>query len=174
MTNTINSAFRISKMNFIWNVRLNEEKQNFETQLNGVSKVISEMAEDIKSQVNNEELYSEEKEQITLLLKQKEILVQDISINRKENDRYKIELYIDNQNDDEKAILKILAKVLNEKMLLQEKVEEKNTIKYEIVSDDKFIIDIAQSKAIKDGMSVSGDSVIQTRLKDRKISNCNK
>ena len=34
MTETINSAFRISKMNFIWSIRLDEEKKNFETQLN--------------------------------------------------------------------------------------------------------------------------------------------
>lgn len=168
MTNTINSAFRISKMNFVWSVRLNEEKQNFKTQLNGVSRAISELAEDIENQADNSELYLEEKEQIILLLKQKEILVQDISINRKGNDRYKIELYTDDQNEDENTVLKVVSKVLGEAMLLQEKAEDKNTIKYEIISDDKFIIDISQSSAIKDGNPVSGDSIIQTKLKDGK------
>ena len=172
MTGSINSAYRISKMNFIWSIRLNEEKKNFETKLNGVSKAISEIAENIDEEIKSEDLNTEEKEQITLLLKQKEILVQEISINRKENDRYNIELYIEktSKEDIEGVILNILNNVLKEKMIIskQEEIKEENLIKYKICSDDKYILDIGHSIAIKDKMPVSGDSIIQTRLKDGK------
>ena len=84
MMEAINSAFRISKMNFIWTERLNEEKRNFETQLNGVSKAISEIAVNMENELAENDAYGEQKEQIVVLLKQKEILVQDLTINKKE------------------------------------------------------------------------------------------
>ena len=92
MMEAINSAFRISKMNFIWTERLNEDKRNFETQLNGVSKAISEIAVNMENELAENDSYGEQKEQIVVLLKQKEILVQDLTINKKE--RYKIDIYI--------------------------------------------------------------------------------
>lgn len=172
MTEAINSAFRISKMNFIWSIRLDEEKKNFETQLKGVSKAISDIAEDINEEIKNEDLNKDKKEQITLLLKQKEILVQEIAINKKENDRYKIELYIENteKEDIEEIIVNILNKVLEEKVIVQskEEIKSENTIKYRILSADKYILDIGHSLAIKDNMAVSGDSILQTKLKDGK------
>lgn len=172
MTEAINSAFRISKMNFIWSTRLNEEKRNFETQLNGVSKAISEIADNMEDELTSGDLFNEQKEQITLLLRQKEILAQEILINKKEDDRYKIELYIEkNESEDkENIIINILNKVLEEKVIIKEQKEIKNenTIQYFIISDDKYILDIGHSIAIKDNMSVSGDSIIQTQLKDGK------
>lgn len=172
MTEAINSAFRISKMDFIWSVRLSEEKKNFETQLNGVSKAISEIADDIDEEIKNEDLNNDKKEQIALLLKQKEILVQEIIINKKENDRYKIELYIEKTEKEEidEIIVNILDKVLEEKVIIKKckEIKNENSIKYEILSDDKYILDIGHSIAIKDNMTVSGDSIVQTKLKDGK------
>ena len=172
MMEAINSAFRISKMNFIWSERLNEEKRNFETQLNGVSKAISEIADNMENDLTQNDLFNEKREQITLLLKQKEILVQDLVINKKENDRYKIELYIEkNENEDvENIITNIISKVLEEKVILQEQneIKSENLERYLLLSDDKYILDVGHSIAIKDNMSVSGDSIIQTKLKDGK------
>ena len=172
MTEAINSAFRISKMNFIWSRRLGEEKKNFETQLNGVSKAISEIAKDINSEINDNDKNSEKKEQIALLLKQKEILVQEISINKKDDERYKVDLYIEqtDKKDAEDIITNILSKILEEKIIITktQEIPSENVTRYFAVSDDKFILDIGHSIAIKDGMSVSGDSIIQTKLKDGK------
>ena len=172
MMEAINSAFRISKMNFIWSERLNEEKRNFETQLNGVSKAISEIADNMEKELSSDDLFNDKKEEIILLLKQKEILVQEVAINRKENERYKIELYIEkNENEDvQNIIINILNKVLEEKVVIQEEKEIKgeNAVKYTFISDDKYILDVGHSIAIKDNMSVSGDSIIQTKLKDGK------
>lgn len=172
MTQAINSAYRISKMNFIWSVKLKEEKVNVGAQLNGVSKAISDIAENIKTEINNEQLYTNEKETISLLLKQKEILVQDISINKKDDDRYIVEIYIEEnkKNGTNEIISNILEKILNEKvkMLESTNIENEKCDKYVFVSDDKYTIEIGQAIAIKDDMTVSGDSILQAKLKDGK------
>ncbi len=172
MVNAINSAFRLSKMNFIWSKKLDEKEKNFETQLNGVSKAISEIADNIDKENKSEDLFDDKKEQIVLLLKQKNIIVQEISLTKKENDRYKVFLYIDNQDGENKGktIINIINKVLEEKMIIQERevIENENITKYEIISDDKFLLDIGISQYTKDGMSVSGDSTIKMKLKDGK------
>lgn len=173
IANAVNVSFRVSKMNFIWSVRLKEEKKNFEAQLNGVSKAISEMAKSIDEEIENDDQNIEEKEEITKLLKQKDILVQEIFINKKQNERYNIELFIEKneKKDLNEIIVNMVAKVLNEKVTIQEekKIKKENVVKYTIISEDKYILDIGQSIAIKDGMPVSGDCMIQTKLKDGKI-----
>ena len=172
MVNAINSAFRLSKMNFIWSKKLDEKEKNFETQLNGVSKAISEIAENIDKENKSEDLFDDKKEQIVLLLKQKNIIVQEISLTKKENGRYRVSLYIDNQDGENKGktITNIINKVLEEKMIIQERevIENENITKYDIISDDQFLLDIGISQYTKDGMSVSGDSTIKMKLKDGK------
>ena len=173
IANAVNVSFRVSKMNFIWSVRLKEEKKNFEAQLNGVSKAISEMAKNIDEEIENDDLNQEEKEKIVSLLKQKDILVQEILINKKPNDRYKIELFIEKneRKDLNEIIVNMITKVIEEKVIIQEEkeIKKENNIKYTIISEDKYLLDIGQSIAIKDGMPVSGDCMVQTKLKDGKI-----
>ncbi len=172
MTHAINSAYRISKMNFIWNSRLKEEKANVKTQLAGVSRAISDIAEDIKKDIKNEDIYIDEKERISLLLKQKEILVQEISISKKDDEKFIIEIYIEetDKKDPQEIIANIIEKTLNEKVILTESadLEDEKCEKYIFVSDDNYMIDIGQAIAIKDNMSVSGDSILHTKLKDGK------
>ena len=176
MTNAINSAYRTSKINFIMKEKIQEKKKNVGKQLNSVSKAISEIAEDLKEDAKNEtkseEKYGTEKETISLLLKEKDILVQDISINRKDEDRFKIKIYVEkNKNIDiENIIINILNKNLREKFKLENKenIENKHIVKYNFISDDKYSIEIGQAIAIKDGMTVSGDSMLSTKLKDGK------
>ena len=159
-------------MNFIWSIRLDEEKKNFETQLNGVSKAISEIANDIDAEIDSDDENNEKKEQIVLILKQKEILVQEISINKKENERYRIELYIEksDKKDIEKIITNVLTKTLNEEIVITDvqEIKSEHTVKYLAISDDKFILDIGKSVEVKDNMPVSGDSIVQEKLKDGK------
>lgn len=172
MTQAINSAYRIGKMNFVWSARLKEEKQNFESQLKGVSKAISNIAKNLDEENYAQELFDDKKEQIALILKQKEILLQEISITKKDGGRFNVELYIEqnDRNDIKDIILNILNKVLEEKMcVIEEKsVKKENYTKYVFMSDDKYILDIGHSIAIKDNMPVSGDSILNTKLKDGK------
>ena len=172
MTQAINSAYRIGKMNFVWSARLKEEKQNFESQLKGVSRAISNIAKNLDEENYAQELFDDKKEQIALILKQKEILLQEISITKKDGGRFNVELYIEqnDRNDIKDIILNILNKVLEEKMcVIEEKsVKKENCTKYVFMSDDKYILDIGHSIAIKDNMPVSGDSILNTKLKDGK------
>ncbi len=172
MTHAINSAYRIGKMNFIWSERLKEEKKNAKVQLQGVSEAISEIAENIKNDSQSNDLYSDEKDRISLLLKQKEILVQEISINKQDDGRFLVEMYVEETGSDKvKEIIKIiLERTLNEKIKLTEEklIKDEKCEKYVFASDDKFILEIGQAIAIKDKMSVSGDSMLQLKLKDGK------
>jgi len=172
MTQAINSAYRASKISFVWKARLQEEKNNIEKQLKSVSQAISNIAEDMKVEIKNDNFYSDEKDQISLLLKQKEILVQEISINKKNDDRFIVELYIEQtEKDDVKdIILNILNKVLKEDMTINEEktIENEKCDKFVCISSDKFLIEIGQANSIKDGNSVSGDSMLKVKLKDGK------
>ena len=172
MTNVINSAYRISKMSFIWNEKLKEEKSNVKVQLEGVSKVISDLADDIKQDIKSESNYSDEKDKIILLLKQKEILVQDIEIYKNSDGRTSIQIYIEktNQETTDETIKNIAEKVLNEKLEIIEEneFEKEKTEKVLLASQDKFNLEIGQAMAIKENMPVSGDSMLKLKLKDGK------
>lgn len=172
MVNAINSAYRISKMNFVWTKKLKEEKKNFETQLNGVSKAISEIAEDINKEIDKDDINIEKEEQIKVLLKQKNIFIEEIDINKKNEDRYRINLYLEDnlKRREEKEVLNVISKIIGEKVILQNIEEEKNEnlVKYEIISDDIFLVDIGIANQTKEGMTVSGDSIIKEKLKDGK------
>ena len=171
MTQAVNSAYRVSKLDFIWSKKLDEEKSNIEKQLSGVSKAISNIADEMKTEIKNNEFYNDEKDQISLLLKEKEILVQEISINRKNDDRFIVELYVEEtENDNKDLILEIIQKVLKENMTIKESkfIEADKCVKYVLISSDRFLLQIGQVQTIKDGMSVSGDSILNFRLKDGK------
>ena len=172
MTQAINSAYRVAKLNFIWNARLKEEKKNIKVQLKDVSRAISDIAEDIKIEIKQDDIFKKEKDRISVLLKQKEILVQDISINRKDDGKYLVNIYIEENDKDnvEEIIASTIKRTLNEKMILlsSENIEREKLEKYLFTSDDKFTIDIGQAIAIKDEMHVSGDSILHTKLKDGK------
>ena len=66
-------SYKISKSNFVWQKKFEENKKNIETQLQGVSKAISSIAENIEKNIKNEEQYSNEKKQVIELLKQNHI-----------------------------------------------------------------------------------------------------
>ena len=53
VVNMINEAYRISKVNFIFKAKIDENKKNMVSQLDGVSKVISSLASDLEEQENH-------------------------------------------------------------------------------------------------------------------------
>ena len=93
MVRVINMSYKISKSNFVWQKKFEENKKNIETQLQGVSKAISNIAENIEKNIQNEEQFTKQKKQIVELLKQKEIEIQEISIQKE--DRYLVEIYME-------------------------------------------------------------------------------
>lgn len=172
----INNSYKSSKINFICNQKINENKKTLSHQLSGVSKVIDSIAQDIDKTCVEE--FQEQKEKIKLLLKQKRIELVDINIKQEQNKKYIINIYIEackKENKQEcpiKNIQKILSKVLEEEIVIQkEKCAmklEQNICKQIYVSKDKYSLQIGIAKAKKENSPVSGDSSIQTKLDDGK------
>ena len=159
----LNISYKVSKNNFIWKRKLEESKKNMETQLRGVSKVISGIAKDIQKDVVKEENYTKQEIEIIELLKQKEIEVQEVSIRKK--DRYIIHIVIQEKTDN-RMLEKLLSKVLKEPIILNEENSTETDLIY--ISDDKYVIGFATAESSKNQSEVSGDNFINTRLKDGK------
>ena len=165
MLRVINMSYKISKSNFVWMKRLAENKKNMETQLNGVSKAISNLAQDIQEDITEEEKFEIEKRKIIELLKQKEILLQEISIKRK--DRFLIEIYLSCESiKNIETIEKILSEILGEKIVYNEEASLGNRLNF--LSEDKFVMAIGMADVSKNKTNISGDSLLNIRLKDGK------
>ena len=165
MVRVINMSYKISKASFVWQKKMEENKKNMKEQLNGVSKAISNLAQNIEKDVTNEEEYGKEKVQILELLKQKGIGIQEISIKRQE--RFLIEIYIENmQKTKIETIEKILTDVLKEKIVLNDEACLGNRLNF--LSDDKYVMAVGTADCTKNKSEISGDSVLNIRLKDGK------
>jgi len=172
----LNSSYRVSKLNFIWKKKLEENRKNVSTQLSGVSEAISNLAEQIS--VDKENPYAKQKEEIKLLLKEKDIILKDITIKQEESKRYIINLYtnvcetVDGKQCISKKVARILNKVMNEKMVLQKQKcglrEDDDTCMFMFTSEDNFTMQVGIAKTKKAGSVISGDTTIQTRLEDGK------
>ena len=169
-----NEAYTIAKVNFIWKQKIDENKKNISNQLNGVSKVISSIAYDMKK----EKEFEEKETEIKNLCKQKNINILDINIKRNNADRYLINIYIEpekKENIDKCPIQKIqniLSKVLEEEIVIQKDEcaieREKNICKQIYTSKDKYKLQIGIAKTTKEGSPVSGDCSVQAKLDDGK------
>lgn len=165
MIRVINMSYKISKSNFVWQKKFEENKKNMETQLQGVSKAISDIAENIEKNIKNEEQFLQEKKQIVELLKQKEIEIQEVSIQKEE--RFLVEIYMQKSNNtDIGAIKKILSTILKEPIVFYEEASIGTRLSF--LSDDKYVMAIGIAEKTKDKSDVSGDSVLNIRLKDGK------
>ena len=176
MIKAINSAYRISKVNFIWKRKIEENKKSVSSQLDGVSKAISSMAEEMKKE--EKDPFETEKKEIRSLLEQKEISIEDMKIKQSASGRYYVEVYTKLCDDIEgnkcniKKIAKILEKVLKDKFIIQAQEcglrEQKQGCKFSYYSQDKFKLQVGVAGAVKNGSPVSGDSHVETRLEDGK------
>lgn len=165
MIRVINMSYKISKSNFVWQKKFEENKKNIESQLKGVSKAISNIADNIEKNIKNEEQFVNEKRQIVQLLKQKEIEIQEISIQKE--DRFLVEIYMEKSNNtDIDTIQEILTEILKEKIVINNEASIGTRLNF--FSDDKFVMAIGNSEISKNNSDVSGDSVLNIRLKDGK------
>lgn len=176
MLKKINYSYKMSKMNFVYKKKIEENKKNVSSQLQGVSDIIAELADDIDD--SKDISFKTEKEQIIQLLKQKQIRINDISIKKEETGRYKVVVYqktcdeLVGEDCQVKTIGQIVSRVLNEKMNLCEQFcglrKNEDICKFTFLSKDKHNLQIGIAKSTKEGSPVSGDTSIQTRLEDGK------
>lgn len=165
MVRVINMSYKISKSSFIWQKKIEENKKNMQNQLKGMSKAISNLAEDMEKEIAKQGQFEEQQKEIIEKLNQKEITLQDLSIKQKE--RFFVELYIDQIHKNKIDVIeKILSEVLKEKIILNEEQSLGNRLNF--ISDDKFVMAIGSADAIKSKSEMSGDSVLNVRLKDGK------
>ncbi len=171
----INYSYRVSKINFIWKKKLDESKKTVSEQLRGVSEAIAKMATDIEKE---EDTFVDKKTEILKLFDQKDIEVKDIEIKEKSSGRYIVDVYTDTCEKEDgtecdiKKICKILSKVLEQKIIIQNQEcglrLDKDICKFTYISDDKFNLQIGMAKSTKSGSPVSGDSSIHIKLQDGK------
>lgn len=161
----INMSYKISKSSFVWKRKFEENKKSIETQLEGVSKAISNIANNIEKDIKNEENYINEKKQIIDLLRNKDIEIQEISIQKE--DRFLIEIYMQNSNNiDIEYVSNVLSDILKEKIVFNEDASVGNRLNF--LSNDRFVMAIGNADIIKETSDVSGDSMLSIRLKDGK------
>jgi len=172
----INDAYRISKLNFVWQQRIDENKRTMSSQLEGVSKVINSLAHEMEQ--DKDDKFVAEQMQIMMIAKEKKISLQSVKIKQEETGRYIVTTYTEKcskENTKEcyiDELEKIITKVLKEKITVQNLKcaiqQESNLCVNTFASEDKYYIQLGIAKATKSGSSVSGDSYITTKLKDGK------
>lgn len=177
MIKTINYSYRVSKLNFIWKKKLDENKKAVSNQLEEVSKAIENLAENIETKPKQDE-YEEKRSKIINELKEIGTEVKEIIINKEKTGRLELKLYtktcenVENPTCNIKKMTKIVSKILEEEMMLQNqecglRLNTDNCM-YSFISKDKQALEIGIAKQAKSGSTISGDSNIQTGLEDGK------
>lgn len=166
MVRIINMSYKLSKSNFIWKKREEQNKKNMGKQLNEVSKAIKSMALGLENDLEQEEIYSNEKTQIINELRQNEIEIQDIMV--KKQGRFVIELYLNEILETSKIqkTEKILTNILKEDIVLNSEASVGKKLNF--LSDDKYVMALGKSEVTKNKSEASGDSNLNIRLKDGK------
>lgn len=176
----INETYKKFKSDYIYKQKIEENKRNLGNQLNGVSKVISSLANNLEKDLEDEHTkFILEKEEIMALARARKINIQNLNIRQEKTGRYIVTTYIDSCGIPEEKrscsiqiMEKILYKVLREKIVLQKSTcgikHESSICVNTYASLDKYILQLGFSKKTKDGSSISGDSNLTIKLDDGK------
>lgn len=183
MVKAINSSYRISKLNFIWKKKIIENKEAMGTQLDGISKTISDIAEGINKDLDQENVMTE-KEKIKKLLEQKNIIAEDINIKKQKNNKLEVTLYVKpcNEYEDNNSleveecladkIRPILSKFFKQELDIQlvdcAIQNDKEICYFKYTSKNKYSLQIGLAKITKNGSPVSGDTSLKMKLQDGK------
>lgn len=169
----INDTYKIGKVNSLWKQKMKTSKKVISSQLDGVSRAITDVAKSINIGKDD---FEEERKEIRILCGQKEIEIIDLNIEKYKNGKYIVHVYTKACKEigecKTEEIEVILSKILRSDVILQKEEcslkEGKDICKQTYMSRDKFNIQIGIAAAKKDGTAVSGDSNVQTRLDDGK------
>ena len=171
----INESFKASKLNFVMAAKISENSKNISMQLDGVSKAIDTIANDIEEE---KEKFLDKKNEILLILKQRQIEVLDLKIEQEKTGRYIIKVFLNTCSDKKiiecptKKIEKVLSELLGEEIIIKKEKcglkQEQNVCYQTYISKDKYGMQIGIAKTNKEGESVSGDSSLQISLEDGK------
>lgn len=169
-----NRTLKIAQIN---KAKEEERKRNLESMnksLEDVSKVIDNCAQEMLEK--KEDIFSKKEKEIEVLLKNKNIEIQNCKIKQLENGKQIVELKFAYNNSQVKeknlmhTISDTLSKVLDSKVILQRDRSDEETGEYVQVysSEDKFILQVGSSRVTKEGSKISGDCSLQIKLADGK------
>lgn len=171
----INDSFKTSKLNFVMTAKIGENSKNISMQLDGVSKAIENIANDMKEEKDE---FLDKRNEILLICKQRQIEVLDLNIEQERTGRYIIKVFINTCNDSKliecptKKIEQILSEALGEEIVIKKEkcgIKQKQKVCYQTyISKDNYGMQIGIAKTNKDGENVSGDSSLQISLEDGK------
>ena len=171
----INESFRTSKLNFVMTAKIGENSKNISLQLDGVSKAIDDIANNIEEE---KEKFLDKKNEILLVCKQRQIDILDLKLEQEKTGRYIIKLFLNTCNDKNliecptKKIEQILSDTLDEEIVIKKEkcgIKQEQKICYQTyISKDIYGMQIGIAKINKDGENVSGDSSLQISLEDGK------
>jgi len=171
----INESFKTSKLNFVMAAKIGENSKNISMQLDGVSKAIDTIANDMEEE---KEKFLDKKNEILLICRQRQIEVLDLNIEQEKTGRYIIKVFLNTCNDKKiiecptKKIEQILSESLGEEIIIKKEkcgIKQEQKICYQTyISKDIYSMQIGIAKTNKDGENVSGDSSLQISLEDGK------
>ena len=176
---SINYAYRVSKVHFIWKKKIDENKKTMGTQLDGISKVISSIAEDMQEKQNiGENQIEQQQQEIFMILQQKQLEPRNVLVKEEKSGKREINIYLNICQEEElkecKAdkIQKILSKFYQEEIVNQQILcplkEELDECHFKYTTKDKYKMTVGIAKTKKDKSPISGDTYLKLRLEDGK------
>ena len=174
----MNYTYRVSRLNFIWKKKLDENKKAVSNQLQEVSNAIESLATDIQK-TDEDDKFEKIKKELYEELEELDIKINSISIKEDTTGKKTINIYTDICKNVEKPgcnlrkMTKAISKVLNENVELQNqecglRSDNINCV-HTFTSINKQELQIGIATATKEESAISGDSNIQTKLKDGKF-----
>ena len=128
----INESYKVSKQNFVMAVKIGENSKNISMQLEGVSKAIDDIANNIDDDKENDK-FLEKRNEILLICKQRQIEILDLKIEQEKTGRYIIKVLLNTCNDKKmvecptKKIEQILYQIV---LLLDLYMETRRSVDY--------------------------------------------
>jgi len=176
IVNIVNESYKANRMNLVMAAKINENNKNISAQLDGVSKVIDTIANDIEK--TEKEDFLDKKKEIMITCRQRQIDILDVVISKEKTGRYILKVFLNTCSDSKliecptKKIEEILSEILDEDIIIKKEkcgIKQNQNICYQTyISKDKYGMQIGIAKTNKDGENVSGDSNMQISLEDGK------
>lgn len=171
-------ANRTLKIFQINKAKQEERQKNMQTineSLKTATKVIDKCVQEVEEN-KEENKFAQKEQEIYLLMKNKNVNIENCSVRLLKNNKYIVELKLDYSDLRlrEKGIMTnisdIISKSLGTRVALQrERCDEELEEYYQIYSsEDKYILQVGSSKITKENSDISGDCSLQIKLADGK------
>lgn len=171
----ISGAYRVSRLNSVYDKKMEKSKENMGNQLEGISYAINSIVKNISENINENNL---EEEKIKDILNKKNLDVSKVKIKRNKDSKIEIDIYtsICKSSKIEECKCEKIGKILNKNIkenvkLVTEKCSRtinSDICKLKYTNINNYSLQIGITKRKKHGSVVSGDSSINLNLEDGK------